>query len=91
MQLCRLVTSCANRTIRVWNLRTFECVSVIATQESVHGFAFAFDGVHIVAGQSKSVCVWSINTGQFTYVQTGIRKDHHVLYCRAEYRKSSIS
>jgi WD40 repeat protein len=66
----RLVTSSHDDTMRIYDLRTFECVRVIATRGTVN--RVAFDGVRIVTSvmfenmwhSSFAVFVWSVNTGE---------------------------
>jgi WD40 repeat protein len=67
---CRLVTGSVDRTIRVWDLRTFVCVRVIDTATIV--WSVAFDGLRIVSSSVQTsdpymttMCVWSVDNGEF--------------------------
>jgi WD40 repeat protein/serine/threonine protein kinase len=59
-----LALACADRTVKVWNLSSWESLVLRGATENISGIVYSGDGTRLACLGPNSVRVWDLTTGQ---------------------------
>src|SRR5262249_18474518 len=59
-----LALGCADRTVKVWNLSSWESRILRGARDKVTNIVYSSDGTRLAAYSGKAVRIWDVTTGQ---------------------------